>query len=565
MKEIRRAEISTTNEMTLEGYAIIFESATRIGDYEEIISRNALNETDLSDVVFFYNHDLNNVPLARTPNTLTLTIDDKGLKFKAVLPNTEAGKSVYESVKRGDLRGCSFAFLVADNGDEWQRNIRRINKISKVYECSVVAFPAYEKTLVEARNLKGRIKMKFENVAEAFNYYKNLPIEEIEKRAGEIEKQLNSDSSADVKSLNVELEGMKQAKANIEESTHLLNDSKSILTKIIASADSDEPTQKNFNEENVTSTAEYRSAFYKSLQGKPLSLIEDRAMKLARSQFEKRASEFNTSTNSAAVIPTSTLDEIVAKARKQGGIMAECRAFAVPSKIAIPVATPSDKAAWHVEGAAVDTEKFAPTTVTFDGNEIIKIFSLSVKTQSMTISAFESYLTTELENCVMETIGESLVNGTGVGQGTGLMTCFNSDTTVISAGANIGYKDVTKTIGKLKRGYVAGAKIAMNNWTLWNLFYSMVDSTQRPIFINDPKNETIGKILGFDVIVDDYLEDNVVIFGNFNYMAYNLPSGIVIETSRESSFKSGLIDYRAMAIADCQVIVPEAFVKLTTP
>jgi len=42
-----------------------------------------------------------------------------------------------------------------------------------------------------------------------------------------------------------------------------------------------------------------------------------------------------------------------------------------------------------------------------------------------------------------------------------------------------------------------------------------------------------------------------------------MPQGIVIETSRESSFKSGLIDYRALAVADCKPIVSEAFVKLT--
>ena len=42
-----------------------------------------------------------------------------------------------------------------------------------------------------------------------------------------------------------------------------------------------------------------------------------------------------------------------------------------------------------------------------------------------------------------------------------------------------------------------------------------------------------------------------------------LPEGITIEASRESSFKSGRIDYRAMAVADCKPIVEEAFIKLT--
>ena len=51
--------------------------------------------------------------------------------------------------------------------------------------------------------------------------------------------------------------------------------------------------------------------------------------------------------------------------------------------------------------------------------------------------------------------------------------------------------------------------------------------------------------------------------GNFNYMGYNLPQGIMIEASRQSSFKSGLIDYRAIAVADAKPLVEEAFVKLS--
>ncbi|EIM5207124.1 hypothetical protein [Staphylococcus pseudintermedius] len=38
----------------------------------------------------------------------------------------------------------------------------------------------------------------------------------------------------------------------------------------------------------------------------------------------------------------------------------------------------------------------------------------------------------------------------------------------------------------------------------------------------------------------------------------------MLESSRESSFRSGLIDYRAMAVADTRVLVDDAFVKLTS-
>ena len=80
--------------------------------------------------------------------------------------------------------------------------------------------------------------------------------------------------------------------------------------------------------------------------------------------------------------------------------------------------------------------------------------------------------------------------------------------------------------------------------------------------ISDPKNEAINYVLGKEVVIDDNLPDNTIILGNFKYLGYNIPNGIVIETSRESSFKSGLIDYRAMAIADTQPLVSEAFVKM---
>ena len=81
-------------------------------------------------------------------------------------------------------------------------------------------------------------------------------------------------------------------------------------------------------------------------------------------------------------------------------------------------------------------------------------------------------------------------------------------------------------------------------------------------FIADPKNESIGYILGREVVIDDNIADGDIYLGNFNYMGYNIPEGIVIEVSRESSFKSGLVDYRALAIADTKPLVEEAFVKL---
>lgn len=52
--------------------------------------------------------------------------------------------------------------------------------------------------------------MNFKNIAEVFNYYKDKEILEIEMRAKEINDLIDTDPSADIDTLNIELDGLKQ-------------------------------------------------------------------------------------------------------------------------------------------------------------------------------------------------------------------------------------------------------------------------------------------------------------------------------------------------------------------
>lgn len=156
--EIRADAVATTGSLILTGRPIVYDTPTTIhdsaGEYIEIIKRGALDNADISDVRLLYNHDLSKVPLARTPKTMQLEIDSAGLTFNANLPSTEEARSIHEAVKRGDLSGMSFAFKVPQGGDTYDAttNTRTIHKIEKVLECSVVPFPAYPTTSIEARS-----------------------------------------------------------------------------------------------------------------------------------------------------------------------------------------------------------------------------------------------------------------------------------------------------------------------------------------------------------------------------------------------------------------------------
>lgn len=165
MKEIRVCEIRAADAaagagsgLRLEGRPIVYDQPTMIkdaaGEYIEVIQRGALEGADLSDARLLYNHDLSKVPLARTPKTMQLVCDSAGLRMVAELPDTPEAKSVHTAVKRGDLSGMSFAFKVPKGGDSYdaKTRTRTIRKIEKVYEISVVPFPAYPQTSVEARS-----------------------------------------------------------------------------------------------------------------------------------------------------------------------------------------------------------------------------------------------------------------------------------------------------------------------------------------------------------------------------------------------------------------------------
>lgn len=147
----------------IEGYAIVWEVESRVladwdGEFVEKIARDAVSDELLAncDVKALFNHNRDDL-LARYVNgggTLSLTRDDHGLKFAFDAPATSAGNDVLELVRRGDLRGCSFAFTTDDAECSMREDgvrLRRVRKLSGLYDVSIVVDPAYTQTSVDAR------------------------------------------------------------------------------------------------------------------------------------------------------------------------------------------------------------------------------------------------------------------------------------------------------------------------------------------------------------------------------------------------------------------------------
>lgn len=146
------------NDLVVSGYAVVFEQPTILFEmdgvqYKEIIDRHALDNADLTDVPFKYNHSENFLVLARTRNkTLNLRIDDKGLFVTANLANVQTGQDLYTLIKRGDIDKMSFAFTVKNDIYDSLTNTRRILAIDKLFDVSAVDTPAYDQTSISARD-----------------------------------------------------------------------------------------------------------------------------------------------------------------------------------------------------------------------------------------------------------------------------------------------------------------------------------------------------------------------------------------------------------------------------
>lgn len=99
-----------------------------------------------ADVVGLFNHDPSLLLARRSSGTLTLSTDSVGLKYRMLLPDTQAGRDVRTLAERGDLRGSSFAFVVRSGGQRWTReagwSVRELIDVA-LMDCSVVTNPAY--------------------------------------------------------------------------------------------------------------------------------------------------------------------------------------------------------------------------------------------------------------------------------------------------------------------------------------------------------------------------------------------------------------------------------------
>jgi len=150
-------EMNTGEESRIiEGYAVVFNCLSlNLGGFYEKISREACEFIiERFDILAILNHDVKRGVLARSnkgQGSLSLKVDNIGVRYSFEAPYTFAGLEAYEAVRRGDVTGASFTFRTTPIGEQWKRTaegdyIRTITEFTNVLELSLVYNPAYPDT-----------------------------------------------------------------------------------------------------------------------------------------------------------------------------------------------------------------------------------------------------------------------------------------------------------------------------------------------------------------------------------------------------------------------------------
>lgn len=299
----------------------------------------------------------------------------------------------------------------------------------------------------------------------------------------------------------------------------------------------------------VDPAEEYRSAWLKTMQGAALT------------DGEKRSIE---SVDVAGVIPVMTQNKIITKIKETVPLLDEIQLLNVAGSVKFAVEGTVANAAAHAENAELAAAEDTLIFVQLDGYEIAKFVRISATVKTMSISAFEDWLTEQLGRKVAEVIENYIINGTGSGQPKGIAKAaeWGDANSVTFAAAVPTANEIMSVISKLPSRFARGAKFVMNRKTFWAKVMPVRDDKKMPIVAGEGAGAY--NIFGYPVLLSDFVADNEIYFGDLRMVVGNLADGITVEASAASGFRHNAIDYRGTAIFDCDIADAEAFVKAVT-
>jgi HK97 family phage prohead protease len=155
--EHREEDGTETKRDYIVGYAAKFGvTSLDLGKFTERIAPSAFGlvserrgrrKTLETRALFNHNADM---PLAKYPGTLKLSVDDVGLRYEFPVPDTSYGRDLAANIRDGIVTGSSFSFTVPKDGESWSvedgKSVRTVTRVDSLIDVGPVTYPAYPDT-----------------------------------------------------------------------------------------------------------------------------------------------------------------------------------------------------------------------------------------------------------------------------------------------------------------------------------------------------------------------------------------------------------------------------------
>jgi HK97 family phage major capsid protein len=352
----------------------------------------------------------------------------------------------------------------------------------------------------------------------------------------EAEKFLNEDKMAEyeaketeIKALDEQYEKHAKAQANI----NVLKDAQPIDNTLISISNTLD--NKPVTDEDKYNSLEYRKAFMNycktgSMDKKFLNL-----------------DDYNSTTEAAATIPTSIMQELISKMEVYGNIYARVRKLNVQGGVNFPILSLKPTATWITEAAVSDRKKSnISTNVSFSYYGLECRIATSLLASIVTLPMFEATMVTLIIEAMVKAIDIAIIKGDGAGEPLGItldprIPVANVITlSSVDFSAWDGWKK--KVFSKIPLGYRAGGSFIMAAGTFEGYIDGMVDANGQPMgrvnygIVDAPQERFGGRevILVEDDVVAPYdtagVGDIVAIFCKLSDYAIN--SNMTMQMSR---------------------------------
>lgn len=364
-------------------------------------------------------------------------------------------------------------------------------------------------------------------------------LEEIQSRRAQIVHEMDAEGAdldaleKEARELNEEFKRLQDVESRKEALRKALDDGSAAVVRRPV----DNPQQRDYN----ASSKEYRSAFFKTLLGEELSR-------------EERAAYVHTTANTAAVLPTETLNNIWDLVSTQHSIMGDITVYRTGTIIEVLKHTKiaAGDAKTVAENTANDDEQNTFAKVTLSGKDFAKSVDISYAMERMSAESLESYLTKEIS----QQLGAAMAADV-VAQIDSDMEPENASTTA-SAG-KIDFSELATVFGSLERA--ERVCVYAKRSTVYKYLVGMVDSNKRPIFQPSAQAGAEGVVLGAQIKIEDAVADGTLLIGDASKIVYNMVQDIMIESDRD--IKKHVTTYSGYARGSGALIADKAFAKLT--